>query len=558
MLVLEGINLFDKGKPIGKLELSEGQKSDRFVIVESSPGALRSVELNEVEKRRLAVLSEAQGGKGPKVLMTLEGTFQRSDTVNANNRVYPEAIWKKVFEGDSKWLKAISHGEMLGEADHPKDGETLLGRVACMVTELSRGKEDQKEIRGRLVVFDTAAGRNLKAIHEGGGRLGVSSRGQGSVVRLDGKDVVQEDYDLQTWDVVHNPSTPGAYPNEVEESLKRVTESAQNLTEVPEVTETRPATKPAVLERVSRLQVRKDVPIHEALAAARSEYRKAVGVEGPLSEDEASAITLFVQAVRDGTIRTGAGAVAAKITFRSGTLGEAVGTVELRAPTLTELRKRIDERLGAMKGTVEVEIDRSEEIYEECSKRFASLLESQLKAVDEAAASRRKAEDEATSSRASLSEVSAKLASAKALIEKFAARVKSAESERTDLVETEEAAERLIEALSDEFREEGLRSAVAAVAATNPDLATLPDELCRATSISEVVAITKSLRDRSFGIIEREPIGIRNMRISEALQRSRDAEAQLLVETRRTEKSESPELNATKTVVEVLQKRGLK
>ncbi len=215
VLVLEGSKLYEDGKLIGPLDLQEGERAGPFIIIETCSGVLDVVEPTMTE----ASTTLKAGGSSRKHLLSLEGRFQMSDTKNANGRIYPNSIWEKVFKSPSEVLKMVDRGEMLGESDHPKDGETRLGRVAGKVSKLWRDSENKKEIKGRFSIFDTEVGRNLLAIHEGGGRLGVSSRGQGSVVRMGGHDVVQEDFKLQTWDVVHNPSTPGAYPEEVMESV---------------------------------------------------------------------------------------------------------------------------------------------------------------------------------------------------------------------------------------------------------------------------------------------------------------------------------------------------
>jgi len=215
MKVLDGCTLYEDGKSIGKLDLTEGQKSERMILIERFSGEwcdLKQTELTESDRTKAAQITESAGGKKPRILMALEGRFQASDTKNANGRIYPGTIWEKIIPtaGTSPVLGRIARGEMLGEVDHPGDGQTLLKRVGCMTTDIRREGTD---VRGRMVVFDTAVGRDVKAIVEGGGRVGVSSRGQGSVVRLEGTDVVQDDYQLETWDVVHNPSTPGAYPD---------------------------------------------------------------------------------------------------------------------------------------------------------------------------------------------------------------------------------------------------------------------------------------------------------------------------------------------------------
>jgi hypothetical protein len=213
--ILEGSKIYEDGKLIGPLNLQEGERAGPFIIIESFTGSLTVVEPT-IEERAMTVKDD-DGEK--RHLLTMEGRFQMADMKNANNRIYPNSIWEKVFKDPSDVLKSVDRGEMLGESDHPKDGETRLSRVAGKVSKLWRNSENKKEIMGRFNVFDTEAGRNLLAIHEGGGRLGVSSRGQGSVVRIGGQDVVQEDFKLQTWDVVHNPSTPGAYPEEVTEAV---------------------------------------------------------------------------------------------------------------------------------------------------------------------------------------------------------------------------------------------------------------------------------------------------------------------------------------------------
>lgn len=218
--ILEGTNIYDNGQLQGKLELTEGDKAGPFVICETVTGYLKSVEPSLEEA---SSVFEGSDGKKTKHLLTLEGRFQMADTENRNGRVYPEKLWEKIFN-DKDLVKSVDRGEMLGECDHPKDGETRLSRVAGKVTKLWRNPENLKEVLGRFAIFDNEAGRQLKAIHEGGGRLGVSSRGTGSVVRLGGKDVVQEDFKLKTWDVVHGPSTPGAYPNEVTESTETFNE----------------------------------------------------------------------------------------------------------------------------------------------------------------------------------------------------------------------------------------------------------------------------------------------------------------------------------------------
>lgn len=211
------------------LELLEDERSEVCVLIESGEWSdLQESELTESEKEYNS-LQESRGKHGKGIILAMEGRFQMADTRNANRRVYPNPIWERTLKADGKWMSRCRENKMLGELDHPKDGVTLLNRVSHMVTELRRSPNNPKEILGRLVVFDTEKGRIIKAIHEGGGRLGVSSRGKGSVVKQDGHFIVQGDFDLDTFDVVHNPSTPGAYPT--------VTESAEPQQEHQEITD---------------------------------------------------------------------------------------------------------------------------------------------------------------------------------------------------------------------------------------------------------------------------------------------------------------------------------
>jgi len=542
MLVLEGQTLYEKGKKVGPLNLTEGQQSERFVIMESAPGPLIEVDLTEAEAARLGTLNEAAGKK---VLLTLEGVFQRADTKNANGRIYPDSIWKKVLDNGEKWKKAVKEGDMLGEADHPKDGDTLLSRVACMVTDLRRDENDSKTILGRIAVFDTAAGRNLKAIHEGGGRLGVSSRGQGSVVRMDGSDVVQEDFDLQTWDIVYNPSTPGAYPSEVMENLKRAQklQVERSLTEqVTKVSKNRPSSWTSVLESLTAYKVDTSKPVHEALADVRSAYRQGAVTEGPLTDIEREALSFYVNTAYRGNASVGAGHHVATIT-----IGENVITVRAKSPE--ELKVRISEHLPQT--PVAVEIDRSEAIYEECAERFGPLLDAQLQKAQTAI-------EEARKAKAGVTEISAKLSAAKSLIEQFALRTKSAEGEIDEVKSEVNAAEQLIEAMAEEFLAEGLSAAVAAIAATHPDLEDLPVALSRSSSLREAVAVTKRMKEQRNVFMEREPLGIRNARVDEALKLSGSATAEILKnQSNPVEKRETPALSTTKSVVETMQERGL-
>lgn len=155
--------------------------------------------------------------KRPGVLMTLEGTFQRAGTRNANGRVYPIPLWQKLMSNEdvNERLKAR---RMLGELDHPASGATSLSRVSHVVTEHKLLNDNI--VKGRLDILDTPMGQIAATLARAGVQLGVSSRGDGSVERKGDVDEVQNDFRLETYDLVLKPSTPGAFPSIVESEEK--------------------------------------------------------------------------------------------------------------------------------------------------------------------------------------------------------------------------------------------------------------------------------------------------------------------------------------------------
>lgn len=166
--------------------------------------------LVEVQPFKYSIVEKS---KQDGVLMTLEGTFQRADTQNANKRVYPKSLWQKVMKDEDVNVRLQSR-RMLGELDHPASGATSLSRVSHVITH--QELTPKGEIKGRMDILDTPAGRIAETLFKAGVQLGISSRGDGSVEKRDGFAEVQGDFRLETYDLVLKPSTPGAYPQVVE------------------------------------------------------------------------------------------------------------------------------------------------------------------------------------------------------------------------------------------------------------------------------------------------------------------------------------------------------
>ena len=138
----------------------------------------------------------------------IEGIFMQADTKNRNGRVYPQEILQK--EAKRYSAEFIDKKRAFGELGHP-DGPTVnLERVSHMIEELV---EVDQNFMGRAKILDTPYGKIVKNLIDEGARLGVSSRGMGSLKPVkDGIQEVQDDFYLATAaDIVADPSAPEAF-----------------------------------------------------------------------------------------------------------------------------------------------------------------------------------------------------------------------------------------------------------------------------------------------------------------------------------------------------------
>tara|TARA_B100000470_G_C19768214_1_gene381687 strand:+ start:513 stop:1169 length:657 start_codon:yes stop_codon:yes gene_type:complete len=143
------------------------------------------------------------GGKNYKI----KGIFLQADIKNRNGRVYPMEVLEKEVARYNK--KFINEKRAYGELGHP-DGPTVnLERVSHMVTELY---PDGKNFIGAAKIMETPMGKIVKNIMNEGGKLGVSSRGMGSLNQKNGANYVRDDFYLATAaDIVADPSAPNAF-----------------------------------------------------------------------------------------------------------------------------------------------------------------------------------------------------------------------------------------------------------------------------------------------------------------------------------------------------------
>ena len=149
----------------------------------------------------------------------IEGIFMQSETKNRNGRVYPKAILQKeVKRYNDSFIKTK---RAFGELGHP-DGPTVnLERVSHMITELV---EDGANFVGRAKIMNTPYGKIVKNLIDEGAKLGVSSRGMGSLKPVqDGLQEVQGDFYLATAaDIVADPSAPDAFVSGIMEGKEWV------------------------------------------------------------------------------------------------------------------------------------------------------------------------------------------------------------------------------------------------------------------------------------------------------------------------------------------------
>lgn len=137
--------------------------------------------------------------------ITLSGIIQRANTLNQNGRVYPIGILSREIDN---YQKLIRENRALGECDHPESSVVELKNVSHVVREAYMDGED---VYGTIELLNTPSGKILQSLIESGITVGISSRGVGSTRSRGGNDEVQDDFQLICFDMVSEPSTPGAY-----------------------------------------------------------------------------------------------------------------------------------------------------------------------------------------------------------------------------------------------------------------------------------------------------------------------------------------------------------
>ena len=156
----------------------------------------------------------------------VDAVFQKYDIKNANGRIYPERVLKKQVE---LYQEKIDERRALGELNHPAESTIDLDRIAMNIVELHW---EGRTLVGKLEINTsygfrkygvvTTRGDQMANLLINGFKIGVSSRGIGSVERKLGQNIVGDDFELICWDVVSDPSTPNAYIGKQEELMQYI------------------------------------------------------------------------------------------------------------------------------------------------------------------------------------------------------------------------------------------------------------------------------------------------------------------------------------------------
>lgn len=154
------------------------------------------------------LLTEAMDGNRPFILKNV--VLQRANAKNQNGRIYPKEILMREATVFKK--NFVDQRRAVGELDHPESPVVNLKNVCCNVVGLW---PDGDDVRGDIEILTTPTGNIVRELIKNNIRLGVSSRGMGSVRQMDeGTVEVREDFSLICFDIVSNPSTIGAFINE--------------------------------------------------------------------------------------------------------------------------------------------------------------------------------------------------------------------------------------------------------------------------------------------------------------------------------------------------------
>ena len=189
-----------------------------------------------------------QNEKGEKEYF-IEGPFMQAEIKNRNGRVYPKDIMRKEV---NRYVKEfVEKDRAFGELGHPEGPTINLDKVSHMITKL---EEDGNNFMGRAKILSTPNGQIVKNLINDGAKLGVSSRGLGSLEQKNGAQYVKNDFQLATAaDIVADPSAPEAFVEGTMEGVEWVYEN--NILKAKEVEQMRDDLRTAKLNKLEEVKL---------------------------------------------------------------------------------------------------------------------------------------------------------------------------------------------------------------------------------------------------------------------------------------------------------------
>jgi hypothetical protein len=146
---------------------------------------------------------------------TIEGVFAQAEQTNRNGRIYPKPILEQAVH---KYVtEQVKTQRAVGELNHPAGPIINLDKVSHRITEL---KWKGNDVVGKALILDTPNGKIVKGLLDGGVKLGVSTRGMGTLESKNGVNMVKGDYIMSTVDIVQDPSAPSAFVNGIMEGVE--------------------------------------------------------------------------------------------------------------------------------------------------------------------------------------------------------------------------------------------------------------------------------------------------------------------------------------------------
>ena len=168
----------------------------------------------EYTENNLEFVTEEKNGKKS---YAIEGIFMQAEQKNRNGRIYPKGVMEAAVQKYN--VEQVQKGRAVGELNHPEGPTVNLDKVSHKIDSLNWQGND---VMGKATILETPMGQIVRGLLDGGVKLGVSTRGMGSLMRTNDAMVVKDDFLLNAVDIVQDPSAPSAFVNGVMEGVEWV------------------------------------------------------------------------------------------------------------------------------------------------------------------------------------------------------------------------------------------------------------------------------------------------------------------------------------------------